>query len=501
MRYRYNQDFRSLDAMVPGTIALLLLFVPAILTALAVVREKELGSITNFYVTPVTRLEFLLGKQLPYVAIAMVSFGILVALAVFAFGVPLKGSLPALTAGALLYVVTATGFGLLVSAFTRTQIAALFGTAIATITPANQFSGLTDPVSSLEGVGRLIGQAFPMTYFLTISRGTFNKALGFRDLGGEFLALAVFIPLGLVAQPAPAPEASAVSRAGAGAIVQLGIKELRSVWHDKVLLLFMVWAFSFGIYSAATAVSRELHHAPIAVVDEDRSALSQRITSAFYRPYFLPPVPIGLGEVDRGLDTGRYTFVLDIPPNFQRDVQAGRRPTVQLNIDATRMSQAFIGATYIQNIVAGEVGGFVQRRSADAAPSVPLVVRVKFNPNLNGIWFGGVMKIIDNITLLSVILAGAALIREREHGTLEHLLVMPLTPFQIMAAKVWANGAGGAGHRDAVALDRRQGRAGRAHRRVRVRCFCSGRCCTCSRRRRSASSWPPWPARCRSSAC
>ena len=236
-------------------------------------------------------------------------------------------------------------------------------------------------------------------------------------------------------------------RMAGGAIVQLGIKELRSVWHDKVLLLFMLWAFSFGIYSAATAVSRELHHAPIAVVDEDRSALSQRITSAFYRPYFLPPVPIGLAEVDRGLDAGRYTFVLDIPPNFQRDVQAGRQPTVQLNIDATRMSQAFIGATYIQNIVADEVGGFVRRRSADAAPRVPLVVRVKFNPNLNGIWFGGVMKIIDNITLLSVILAGAALIREREHGTLEHLLVMPLTPFQIMAAKVWANGAGGAGRR------------------------------------------------------
>jgi ribosome-dependent ATPase len=197
MRYRYNQDFRSLDAMVPGVIPLLLLFVPAILTALAVVREKELGSITNFYVTPVTRLEFLLGKQLPYVAIAMVSFGVLVALAVLAFGVPLKGSLAALTSAALLYVVTTTGFGLVMSAFTRTQIAALFGTAIATITPANQFSGLTDPVSSLEGVGRVIGQTFPMTYFLTISRGVFNKALGFRDLGGEFLALAVFIPLGL----------------------------------------------------------------------------------------------------------------------------------------------------------------------------------------------------------------------------------------------------------------------------------------------------------------
>jgi ribosome-dependent ATPase len=195
VRYRYNQDFRSLDAMVPGVIPLLLLFVPAILTALAVVREKELGSITNFYVTPVTRLEFLLGKQLPYVAIAMVSFGILLALAVLAFGVPLRGSLAALAAGALLYSVTTTGLGLVMSAFTRTQIAALFGTAIATITPATQFAGLTDPVSSLEGVGRLIGAAFPMTYFLTISRGTFNKALGGRDLGGEFLALAVFVPL------------------------------------------------------------------------------------------------------------------------------------------------------------------------------------------------------------------------------------------------------------------------------------------------------------------
>jgi ribosome-dependent ATPase len=196
MRYRYNQDFRSLDAMVPGTIALMLLFVPAILTALAVVREKELGSITNFYVTPVTRVEFLLGKQLPYVAIAMVSFFILLTLAVFAFGVSLKGSLAALIAGAFLYVVSATGYGLLISAFTRTQIAALFGTAIASLTPATQFCGLTDPVSSLEGVGRLIGQVFPMTYFLTISRGTFNKALGFSDLGVEFLALAAVIPVG-----------------------------------------------------------------------------------------------------------------------------------------------------------------------------------------------------------------------------------------------------------------------------------------------------------------
>ena len=198
MRYRYNQDFRSLDAMVPAVIPLLLLFVPAILTALAVVREKELGSITNLFVTPATRLEFLVGKQVPYVGVAMLSFLILVALATTVLGVRLKGSLPALTAGALLYAITTTGLGLLMSTFTRTQIAALFGTAIATLTPATQFSGLTDPVSSLEGVGRAIGGAFPTTYFLLVSRGAFNKALGFADLSRELLALLAFVPAVMV---------------------------------------------------------------------------------------------------------------------------------------------------------------------------------------------------------------------------------------------------------------------------------------------------------------
>ena len=224
------------------------------------------------------------------------------------------------------------------------------------------------------------------------------------------------------------------------AILRLGIKELHSVWHDKVLLFFVLWTFSFGIYSAATAMSRELHNAAIAVVDEDRSHLSRRIIGAFYGPYFRPPALIALADVDRGLDAGHYTFVLDIPPNFQRDVQAGRQPTIQVNIDATQMSQAFIGAGYIQNIVMAEIDEFVRARRADAAAPVSVVVRVRFNPNLNGVWFGGVMKIIDNITMLSVILAGAALIREREHGTLEHLLVMPLSPFEIMSAKIWANG-------------------------------------------------------------
>lgn len=195
VRYRYNPDVRSINAMVPAVIPILLMLIPAMLSALGVVREKELGSIVNFYVTPVTRLEFLLGKQLPYVVLGMINFFILVALAVTAFGVPHKGSFAALTLAALLYVIVSTGFGLLMSAFARTQIAALFGTAIATMLPAVQFSGLINPVSSLEGIAAAIGNFFPTGYFLIVSRGTFSKALGFGDLGHYFWALAAFVPV------------------------------------------------------------------------------------------------------------------------------------------------------------------------------------------------------------------------------------------------------------------------------------------------------------------
>ena len=195
VRYRYNQDFKSLYAMVPGMIPLLLVLIPAMLMALAVVREKELGSITNLYATPTTRLEFLLGKQLPYIGIGMVNFLVLVLMAVLLFSVPLKGSFLALTLGALLYVTATTGLGLLMSTFARTQTAAIFGTAIATMLPAVQFSGLVNPVSSLEGAGAVMGKLYPTSYFLNISRGTFSKDLGFVDLHGDFLALAAFIPV------------------------------------------------------------------------------------------------------------------------------------------------------------------------------------------------------------------------------------------------------------------------------------------------------------------
>ena len=184
--------------MVPAVIPLLLMLIPAVLTALSVVREKELGSIVNLYVTPVTRLEFLLGKQIPYVVLAMLSFLLLVVLAVAALGVPFKGSFFAFTVGALLYVIAATSFGLLISTFMRSQIAALFGTAVLTILPATQFSGMIDPVSSLEGAGALIGRIYPTTYFLIISRGTFSKALDLSDLHASFIPLVVSVPVLIV---------------------------------------------------------------------------------------------------------------------------------------------------------------------------------------------------------------------------------------------------------------------------------------------------------------
>ena len=198
-RYRYNQDFKSIYAMVPAVIPLLMMFIPAILMALGVVREKELGSITNFYVTPVTRLEFVIGKQLPYVAVSMASFLLLMGEAVLGFGVPVKGSFLALCVGALLYVVSTTGLGLLMSAFTRTQIAALFGTAIITMLPTVQFSGLTTPVEALQCASYWIGKGFPATYFILICRGAFTKGLGFADLWAQFVALAAFIPILTVA--------------------------------------------------------------------------------------------------------------------------------------------------------------------------------------------------------------------------------------------------------------------------------------------------------------
>ena len=223
-------------------------------------------------------------------------------------------------------------------------------------------------------------------------------------------------------------------------VFRLGVKELWSLWRDPMMLVFVVYIFTVSIYTSATALPEALHKASIAIVDEDASPLSARIRSAFFAPHFIAPAIIGLDQVDPGMDAGTYTFVLVIPKNFQRDVLVGRPVSLQLNVDATRMRQAFSGNGYVQQIVAAEVAEFRQGHRSSPALPVELALRARFNPALEMAWFGSVMGIINNITMVSILLAGAALIREREHGTIEHLLVMPVTPAEIMAAKLWSMG-------------------------------------------------------------
>ena len=223
-------------------------------------------------------------------------------------------------------------------------------------------------------------------------------------------------------------------------IVNLGMKELWGLARDPMLLLLIVYSFTLAVYTGATAMPETLNRAAIAVVDEDQSPVSSRILTAFYPPYFVVPRVISPHEMDSRMDAGLDTFAIDIPPNFQRDLLAGRSPTIQLNIDATRMSQAFTGGGYIQTIVSGEVTEFLNRYRGETDVPVALALRVRFNPQLDKGWFGAINNIISSITMLSIILTGAALIREREHGTIEHLLVMPVTPTEIMVSKVWSMG-------------------------------------------------------------
>ncbi len=220
-------------------------------------------------------------------------------------------------------------------------------------------------------------------------------------------------------------------------IWHLGIKELWSLARNPALLALIGVAFSVQVYVAAKATPLTLNKAPIAIADEDNSSLSSRITSAFYPPYFKSPLMLPLPQLPARMDAGIDTFGLVIPSGFQRDVLAGREPAIQLNVDATRMTQAFNGAGYVQAIVSGEVNEFVRRYRPPNSLPIELVLRARFNPELNPGWFGAMMEVVNNISLLSVILAGAALIRERERGTIEHLLVMPVTPVEIMLGKIW----------------------------------------------------------------
>jgi ABC-2 type transport system permease protein len=224
-------------------------------------------------------------------------------------------------------------------------------------------------------------------------------------------------------------------------ILRLGVKELRSLTRDTVMLVLIVYVFSLGIYVAATVVPDTLHNAPIAIVDEDDSPLSRRIVDAFYPPLFLRPAIIAIDKENLGLDKGLYTFVLDIPPNYQSDLLAERQPGVQLNVDANQITQAFTGSGYIQSMVAQEVMTFLRRDEPLPQAPIDIDMRASFNQSQTQSWFGASMEIINNVTMVAMILTGAALIREREHGTIEHLLATPVTPIEIMTAKIWSMGA------------------------------------------------------------
>ncbi len=221
-------------------------------------------------------------------------------------------------------------------------------------------------------------------------------------------------------------------------IYRLGLKELVSLLRDPVLMALLIYAFTVDVYVPAAGAPQEFRNASIAIVDEDLSPLSARIADGFLPPYFLPPERLSVPEIDAAMDEGRYTFVVDIPPKFQNDVIARHRPDVQVNVDATAVGQAFLGASYIGRIIHEETDRFLGA-GWHARPAVGLAVRAKFNQNLESRWFVAVMHLVQNVTLLGVVLTGAAILREREQGTLDHLLVMPLGPFEILAAKFWAN--------------------------------------------------------------
>lgn len=223
-------------------------------------------------------------------------------------------------------------------------------------------------------------------------------------------------------------------------VFRLGVKELASLASDKVLVFFLVYSFSFAIYSQATGINTEVANAPVAVVDSDRSQLSSRIQDGLLQPYFRRPALVDRAEVDRAMDRGLYSFVLDLPPHLEADVLRGRAPALQLNVDATAMTYAGVGGSYIETIIEQETRNYLQSRGIEAQLPVGAVTRVLFNPNLEGMWFQAVQSVLEHITMLTILLVGAAVIRERERGTIEHLLVMPVRASEIAAAKIWANG-------------------------------------------------------------
>jgi ABC-2 type transport system permease protein len=224
-------------------------------------------------------------------------------------------------------------------------------------------------------------------------------------------------------------------------IIQLGIKELLSLFRDPVLLFLIAYSFTFSVYTPSKSAVMDVINASVAVVDEDHSTLSRRIRDALLPPLFLPPAEIPFSEINRAMDEGKYTFIIDVPPKFERDLTKGLTPTVEIITDATAMSQAGRGPGYLQKIILNEVDQYLARQGKrQSRDLVRLITRARFNPNMQQGWFVAINQIINNISVLAIFLTGAAVLREREHGTIEHLLVMPLSPYELMFAKIWANG-------------------------------------------------------------
>lgn len=223
-------------------------------------------------------------------------------------------------------------------------------------------------------------------------------------------------------------------------VVHLGLKELASVWRDRGMMIFIVWAFTGAIYLVASGASTEMRNASVGFVDGDQSQLSNRIRDALRPPNFAPPISLDRAGIDLAMDAARITFVIDVPPRFEQDLLAGRTPTLQVIVDATAMTQAGIGTGYISQIVSGEIERFLELRGTPATAPIAFTVRAFFNPNLEDKRHMAVMEIVNNVCMLSIILVGAAVVREREHGTIEHLLVMPVSASEIVFAKIWANG-------------------------------------------------------------
>ena len=439
---------------------LMLCLIPAIMSAIAVVREKETGSIANFRSTPITRFEFLIGKQLPYVAVAMINFFSLMLMAIFIFRVPVKGPFLVLLLGTIVYVVLDDRLrraDFVVHPHARSRPCSR--PTILSVVPAVNFSGMLAPVSSLSGGAKVLGLTFPSSWYQQISVGVFAKALGMADLWRNIAAIAIIALVFLICRcscsasrrremsATPAPPAPQLAEAKPLTFVghvtniyRLVIKELRSIRADPIMLILVVYAFSISVNTVATGAVTEATNLSVGIVDEDGSDLSRRIAEGLRRPTFQPPVQIKASDIDPTMDQGKLLFVVEIPPNFESDIRAQRKTGVQINVDATAVAQAGNGANYLKTAIANEIQRFISGGKDSTGAPVNLVVRAAFNPNLKTAWFSAMTQVINQITLLTVILTGAALIREREQGTVEHLLVMPVVPTEIMLAKMIANG-------------------------------------------------------------